>query len=209
MVGRALVVAVALLAVFAGPALAGEVFINGVRVAPAQLAGTELRNVVVRMNANGDVLIDAPHYKVQAAPAPGAAAAPPAAPPPTATAPAPAVRTVENRWYAVVQMPATGHYIVQVSVNGQLFPQVKGVQQKVIELTSKVNPGRNEVLVTLLPVPGAAGAAGLPAVEVIVGKGREGADGALEITSVAGRVNEKTGVRTATAHPIPITAIGR
>lgn len=75
-----------LLALLTTAALAGDLYVNGTFVDPRSIQGTTLEDVSVRVDAQGNILVDAPGYKIEVM---GGGAAPPAPPPAYGTPPQP------------------------------------------------------------------------------------------------------------------------
>jgi hypothetical protein len=178
-----------LVALLPGAALAGSVFLNGVRI--DSVRGQSFEKVTVRIDDQGNVHIDAPHYAVRTesvrapapavapapapvapapAPAPVVAPAPAPAPAPVVTpapAPAPAQEPVPTRitkrYWLVTEQPAPGAtgYDIDLYVNSQWVRKLRNVEQQVItELTGNLQPGKNTVTFIARKVDGAGGAGG-------------------------------------------------
>jgi hypothetical protein len=200
------VLLIAALLCIAGPAAAVDVFVNGVKVTGA-LRGQTLDVSKVRFAENGDVYVDAPGYNIEvaggtppAAPAsapassPGSAAASvasaPAAPPTTA----PSAAVGEARYWLIINMPATGHYKVQVLANGKPVVDVPANRaQLVVDVSTHVQVGANAVTFNFLPLPGAPAVPETVAVDIMLGHGQTGADGTLTISKVLGSFKHPTG----------------
>lgn len=142
---------------WATTALAGSVYLNGVHVEPSQLAGLELKQVTVRMGADGDVHIDAPGYNVRPAgtPAPQASGTPaprpvvPASPVPPAPqlAPASATSVPSGRWWLYVDdQGSTGHQVT-VSVNGAPVKQFRSGDTVILDIGRWLAVGANRIRV--------------------------------------------------------------
>ena len=148
----------------AGLALAGAVYINGVRV--DVLPVVTLNGATVRMDQNGDIWIDAPNYKIQvvgSAPAPVSTSGPVASTAATARA-----------WYLVSEDEGSSGGIVDVYINGTYVRRLQsGQSQILVDLSTFVHPGSNRAQFVVRTAPiGRLGA--------YVGPGNE-VDGALRI----------------------------
>jgi len=185
---RAALVAIALQTV-AGSALGAEVYINGVKVTGA-IKNTELPKVQVRFDAQGNVHIAAPGYKIEVVD-------------PTAH-PTPVAATAQRpRYWVIVNMTTPGHYAVRVLANGQMVGDVATAQrQYVSEITDKLQLGTNAMLFTFLPTPSAPYVPPTEAVDILVGEGHQDATGTLTIDKVLGTMKRQTGSRSAEARPL-------
>jgi hypothetical protein len=173
------------LALAAGTAVAGDVYVNGVKVTGA-LKNVDLDASKVSFDAQGDIRITAPGYKVEVE---GPAQAPPVAP--------------AQRVWLVVNVPAPGHYKTGVQVNGQALVEIPAEsQQYVKEITDGLHPGANGVLFTFYPQPNAPAGAPVDALDILVGEGNKAPDGTLTISRVLGTVKRKTGQPSAEAVPL-------
>jgi len=118
-------------------ASAGALYINGVRA--DEPPAVTLEGVTVRIDAGGNIFIDAPRYNVQvvsAAPAPVVAARPATA------APSAAPLT----WYLVSEDQASFGGAVDVYVNGAYVRRLQsGQSQVLVDLSAFVRPGTNTV----------------------------------------------------------------
>ncbi len=112
----------------AQPAMAGSVYINGVRAdAPPPL---DLKAVNVRIDAQGNIWIDAPGYQVQVV------GGPPPAPVPMSTL----------VWYLVSEDEGSVGGVVDVYVNDRYVRRLQsGQSQVLVDLTSFVQGGTNKV----------------------------------------------------------------
>lgn len=125
-----------------GAALAGSVYINGVRA--DVLPEVTLTNATVRLDAQGNVWIDAPGFKVEVVPPQEYAAAAPPPAPPKAT---PLVQ--EGVWWLVTEDNASGGQALDVLVNGALVRRVQsGEAQLILDLAPWLKPGANTVVVS-------------------------------------------------------------
>jgi hypothetical protein len=147
----------ALLCLLASPALASSVYLNGVRI--DGVTNQQFDKARVRIDAQGNVHIEAPGYAVrQVGAAPASATAPaavtvPAAPPPSQQA-APSVRY----WVITEQTePGMAEFDVEVFVNGQWVRRLSGSEPQIIaELTPHLRPGANTVLLSARKTAGAS-----------------------------------------------------
>ena len=165
------------------PALAADVFLNNTKVTGSvkQLA---LPKVDVRFDDVGNVYIDAPGYLVEVA-----------APPPP---PAPS-----GKYYLVVNVPAPGHYAIEVNANGKAVASIPaGSPNYFAELSDKLQTGANGILFTFLPVVDAPAVQETDAIDILVGRGEQTPDGTLTITRVLGTLKRKTGTRLAEAQMV-------
>lgn len=118
---------------------AGALYVNGV---PATtLRSFEFTGVNVRVDANGDVWVDAPGYEVSLG---GPAAEPPKAPE-AAAAPHGVY------WLVTEDNQSTGH-VVEVRVNGTLVKRIQSGDEQVIQdLGRYLHVGVNTVTIDALP----------------------------------------------------------
>ena len=146
----------ALLALLAPPAHAGEakVHVNGV---PAVgLSGQTFEDVDVRFAEDGSVWIDAPRYHVESS-----ASAPPSGQVPTA------------RYWLVSQDAGSHGHTVDIVVNGTAVATVRsGGDPLIIDLAPYLHVGTNQVALNAPPAPDASG--GALSVHVGVGENRRG-----------------------------------
>jgi len=137
-----LVAGLAVAAGHAGDALAGgaaEIRLNGVLV--NGLAGQTLEDVDVRFDAEGNVWIDGPRYRVDAVE------------PVRAGAPVPT-----ERFWLVSQDSDSRGQAVDVEVNGKLIRTVRsGDAAVILDLAPFLRRGANEVVLRAAAAPGATG----------------------------------------------------
>lgn len=164
-------------------ALAGSVFLNGVRI--DGVTNQKFEKVAsVRIDDKGNVYIDAPAYAVKLvnappapAPAPAVAAPAPAPPPapapvaPAAPAPAPVVAApapapapvdtaparITRRYWLVTEQSAVGmsEYDIDLYVNSRWVRKLRNGEDQVIsEITRELQPGKNTVLMIAHKVAG-------------------------------------------------------
>ena len=152
-----------LLALLLPSALAGSIFINGVRAdLPPEMTMT---NVTVRFDADGNVWIDAPNYKVQVL-TPGEVAA--ATPLPAAGDASVSYRIPSGTWWLVTEDSSSAGVTLEVAINGTLARRVgSGERQVILDIGPFLRPGSNTVVIT--PLPQRASNAG--ALSVYIGRG--------------------------------------
>ncbi|HSP78922.1 MAG TPA: hypothetical protein VLQ93_10350 [Myxococcaceae bacterium] len=169
-------------------ALAGSVFLNGVRI--DGVTNQKFEKATVRIDEQGNVHIDAPGYAVRmvtpppsAAPATPAPAAPaPAAAPTPASAPAKEARApsrITRRYWLVTEQTAPGmtEYDIDLYVNSKWVRKLRnGEEQVVSEITRHLLPGKNTVLFVAHKVAGEARRSLSPehVFRIIIGEGNEG-----------------------------------
>lgn len=212
--------ALALASLFlAAPVGAVEVYVNGIKVTGG-IRNTGFERVNVRFDESGNVLIDAPGYKIQIADQPAAAPGvtppaapavpaptPPAYPPPTsATRAAPPAAPVAPavpagpRYWLVVNTQLTGHFKMLVMANGVQVAEIPATSpQYIADITDRLRPGPNQVQITYLPSPTAPAVPPTDAVSVMIGQGTTGGDGTLTIQRVLGTHKKQTGNPSADA----------
>ncbi|MCA9538145.1 MAG: hypothetical protein KC620_04620, partial [Myxococcales bacterium] len=119
------------------------------------------------------------------------------------TAPVPTPVAAGPRYWLVLTNQAPGHYKMLLTCNGAPVAEVPASSpQYIADLTDKVRPGQNNVQITYLPVPSAPPGPMVDAVKVMVGYGRNAADGTLTIENVLGSHEQKTGRASAEAATI-------
>ncbi|MCB9676793.1 MAG: hypothetical protein H6737_16875 [Alphaproteobacteria bacterium] len=176
-------------------ALAGNVYINSVRVEPSDLAGLELKSVNVRTDVDGNVWIDAPGYTVrpvlpEGSTVPGPApTAPVPGPAPTTTAPMPGPTTgltpatagtvPPGRFWLYVEDDNSSGHVVDVSVNGVLVTTVRsGTPDPIILDVGKwLRPGENQIVCRAVSTEPAGGP-----LYVYLGRGQDN-NGTVEMGS--------------------------
>jgi hypothetical protein len=162
-----------LLALVPTAALAGSVYLNGVRI--DGVTNQQFDKARVRIDEKGDVHIDAPGYVVrQVTPPAPAATTPPATPVPPAAAAPPAALT--RRYWLVTEQTAPGltEFDVDVYVNARWVRRLLGSEEQIVaELTPHLRPGPNTVLLSARKSAGAARKSHSPAHQfrVIIGEG--------------------------------------
>jgi hypothetical protein len=186
------------LALFPASALAGSVFLNGVSIDSVRDQKFE-KVSSVRIDAQGNVHIDAPAYAVKTVSAPAPAPVAPApAPAPVAAAPAPApVATpapaapvapaaadiaparITRRYWLVTEQSATGmtEYDIDLYVNSKWVRKLRNNEEQVItDITHLLQPGKNAVLFMARKVAAGSRKSDSPqhVFKVIIGEGNEG-----------------------------------
>ncbi|NOK09511.1 hypothetical protein [Corallococcus exercitus] len=175
-------------------ALAGSVFLNGVKI--DGVTNTRFEKATVRIDAEGNVHIDAPGYAarvttVTPTPATPSTATPPAATPPDAgvvaqasvpaapaTPPSVPGRITQRYWLVTEQTtPGMTDFDIDVYVNSRWLRRLRNNEdQVVVDITSQLRPGANAV--TLIARKQATGnrRSTSPAnvFKVIIGEGNEG-----------------------------------
>ncbi len=110
----------------------GGVYVNDVLVDPRSLAGTELDRAQVAFDAQGNIRIEAPGYKVEVV-----AAEP--APPPTDVPAA--------RYWLVTEDHGSGGHAVEVWINDRKAAVVRsGEPQRIVDVGRWLQPGSNRIV---------------------------------------------------------------
>ena len=146
------------------PALAANVYLNGVRA--DVLPEVTLTNTTVRIDAEGNVWIDAPGYRVQVvSPTEYARPAAVPTPPPEASG---ASRVGQGTWWLVTEDNGSTGQALDLLVNGALVRRINsGDPQMILDVGPWLQPGANTILVN--PAPGAQPGGG--ALNVYIGRG--------------------------------------
>ncbi|MSQ00698.1 MAG: hypothetical protein EXR71_02270 [Myxococcales bacterium] len=151
-------------------AWAGDVYLNGIRADVLPVMSME--NVTVRFDAQGNIWVDAPTYRVRVSTGDATIPSNPAsalAPPPP---PAPRVQSgvAAGSWWLVTEDNDSVGHDVAVAVNGVSVQRVRsGEGQLILDLGAWLQRGTNTITMTAAPGSYAGGA-----LMVYVGKG--GAD---------------------------------
>jgi hypothetical protein len=178
-------------------ALAGSVFLNGVNI--DSVKNTRFEKATVRIDAEGNVHIDAPGYAARVttvtpspAPAPAAPATPVAAPDsgvttpaqaPAASSQAPAPAAVPDRisqryWLVTEQTtPGMTDFDIDVYVNSRWLRRLRNNEdQVVVDITRQLRPGPNAVTLIARKAVGGTRRSTSPSnvFKVIIGEGNEG-----------------------------------
>ncbi len=145
-------------------ASAGQLTINGVFVDPVTIAGVQMKDVDISFDAQGNIVVSAPGYKIEVVgnpsppPPPAPRATAPVTPPPyVATTAVPAPRPVTPpvqappavapaRWWMVTEDNGSVGHTIDVLINGQLVRTVgSGQPQQIIDVGRWLNLGSNQV----------------------------------------------------------------
>jgi hypothetical protein len=122
---------------------AGDVYFNGVQVDPRSLKGNTFTSVNLTVDANGDIIIDAPRYQIQV----------------QGTSDAAELDPVEagTHWLVVQDDNSTGHTI-DVVVNDRIVKTVSsGGGQVIFDLAPYLKRGTNDIRINAKPGPAPAG----------------------------------------------------
>ncbi|MHA7631990.1 hypothetical protein [Corallococcus sp. M7] len=175
-------------------ALAGSVFLNGVKI--DGVTNTRFEKATVRIDAEGNVHIDAPGYaarvtNVTPTSTPPSTATPPAAAPldagVVAQAPAPAAPTaaptvpgrITQRYWLVTEQTTPGmtDFDIDVYVNSRWLRRLRNNEdQVVVDITSQLRPGANAVTLIARKQNTGSRRSTSPGnvFKVIIGEGNEG-----------------------------------
>jgi len=153
-------------------AFAGQLYINGVFVDPATIPGVEMKNVSISFDAQGNIKVDAPGYKIEVqgnptpppggpgattTTGPGATGTPPATPQAPAT-PAGNPAVMPARWWMVTEDNGSVGHTIDVLINGQVVRTVgSGMAQQILDVGKWLRPGTNDVKVRANSVNAAGG----------------------------------------------------
>jgi hypothetical protein len=168
-----------LLCASAAPALARDVYLNGVKLdSSVVITSQTFPSCEVQIDAKGDVYITAKGFKIEARPSAGGGGSAPATPAPPAE--------LTKRYWLVSKQPRKGQaqYDVDVFVNGKLVKRVRAQDDPVIlDVTKSVRPGVNEVKLVAVKHMGDKRLSSSPTdtLEVILGEG-SAAGGTVSIT---------------------------
>ena len=158
-------------ALFAAPAAAKGVFLNGVNI--DGVTNQKFENVTVTIDDKGNVLITAKGYEVQTK-----AVAP--KPTPTAVDPGP----VSKRYFLVSETNGIGlaQYDIDVFVNSVWIKRVSSNDpQAVVEVTRHMKRGKNSIHFTATKVLGSERKSASPAhyVKIYIGEGNMGGNNVM------------------------------
>lgn len=144
---------------------AGTLYVNGVRA--ETLRSFDFSQVDVKIDANGDIWVTAPQYRIELA-APGTPGGAPTANAAPAAAPAP----FGTYWLVTEDNQSTGH-IVEVRVNGELVKKIQsGEEQVIFDLGKYLTVGANTVVIDALPTRDIGG--GVFSVYISTGSNEDG-----------------------------------
>lgn len=176
-------------------ALAGSVFLNGVNIDGVK--NQRFEKATVRIDAEGNVHIDAPGYAARVTTVTPTPSTPPAtSPPPAATpsdagvaqAPAPAAAPtppasvpgrISQRYWLVTEQTTPGmtDFDIDVYVNSRWLRRLRNNEdQVVLDITSQLRPGPNAVTLIARKVVAGSRRSSSPGnvFKVIIGEGNEG-----------------------------------
>jgi hypothetical protein len=164
-----------------GAALAGHVYVNGVNV--DSLRDITFSDVTVKIDAEGNLHIDAPGYTIEVVDPAGAPAAPAApapaapvpapvsttpAPAPAPVPPAPAAGVPAGRWWLITEDNGSIGHTVHVFVNGVKVTVLQSEAEPfILDIGAWLRPGPNTV-----EIKSNSANAGGGAMYVYVGEGR-------------------------------------
>jgi len=121
---------------------AGSLYVNGVR--GDSLRDQEFKNVNVRIDANGDIYVDAKNYTIKVN-----EPTPTNAPPPSSAA-----GVAAGHYWLITEDNASAGHTVEVRVNGVVVRTIRsGDPQIILDLAQFLRPGENQVTMAALPAP--------------------------------------------------------
>lgn len=172
---------------FATPALAVDIYLNGVKVTGA-LKGQTFENAKVAIDAAGDVRINAPGYKVELEGAAGNSAT-----------------LAPGKYWLALEAKMPRQYRTEVAVNGKTVLTVPADSpQYIFDIGKHATKGTNKVQVTFYPTPTASKIVGADAIEILIGEGQQGTDGTLALTRMIQKLKHPS-ARSAEAYPLSLT----
>lgn len=132
-------------------AWAGALYVNGVRA--DSLRNMELKDVDVRIDADGNIWVDAPRYTIEVvAPGDPPPVAHTPAPPVTAPAPSSPGALAAGTWWLVSDDNSSTGQVVDVYINGVLVTTLRsGDPQLLMDVSRYLHRGNNQVLFTARP----------------------------------------------------------
>lgn len=143
-----------MLSMLMATAFAGSVYVNNTLVDPATMPNITFEKVTVRIDAQGNVWIDAPGYRIQVVgqqppmPQPmvsGYGVQPMPMPMPQQVPP-PTSGVTPARWWMVTEDGATTGHVIEVFINDQLAFQVtSGQPQQIVDVGRFLHMGSNRV----------------------------------------------------------------
>ncbi|MCB9685272.1 MAG: hypothetical protein H6738_06365 [Alphaproteobacteria bacterium] len=142
-----------MLSMLMATAFAGSVYVNNTLVDPATMPNITFEKVTVRIDAQGNLWIDAPGYRIQVvgnqpAPMPVPVMTGGVAPQPGMPMPQPpsAGGVAQARWWMVTEDSGTTGHAIEVFINDQLAYQVtSGQPQKIVDVGRFLHLGSNRV----------------------------------------------------------------
>lgn len=117
------------------PAHSADIYINGVRT--DRLPEGELTSVDLRVDAAGNLWIEAPQYRVEVV---------------DDVQQAPARAVPQGRYWLVTEDQGSSGHVVDVVINGTLVRKIRsGEEQLILDLAPHLRPGANAVLLNAMP----------------------------------------------------------
>jgi hypothetical protein len=171
---RMLAIGAVLIALSPTSALAGAVYLNGVRIDGAEgIRNTRFDKVNVRIDEAGNVFIDAPGYAIKVMD-PGSAGKKP-------EEESEGTPRLTRRYFLVTEQTAPGmaEYDVDVYVNSKWIRKLRGTDSQIYtEITKSLQPGKNTVTLSAKKVAKGARKSFSPEhlFRVIIGEGNVGGD---------------------------------
>ena len=123
------------LLLFCSTALAGSVYLNGVKI--DGVSNQKFEKVTVRIDEKGNVLIEAPGYAVKQV-----EGAPP-------EVPAPTTDTISKHYFLVTEQNVIGmsEYDVDLYINSKWVRKLKSNEDQIVsDITRNLVPGKNQVM---------------------------------------------------------------
>ncbi len=157
-------------------AYAGNVYVNNTLVDPASMPNVSFEKVTVRVDAQGNLWIDAPGYRIQVmGGSPGAQPATMGGSPGGVTSPAVVSGSLPGmaprpgapptaggvsaaRWWMVTEDGGTTGHSIEVWINNQLaYTVVSGQPQKIVDVGRFLHIGANQVRISAISANPAGG----------------------------------------------------
>lgn len=155
-------------------ALAGTIYINNIPVQTPPVV--EMKNVTVRIDADGNIWIDAPNYQVREV-----------APPNYVPAAGTSTAVPAGTWWLVTEDNGSTGSVIDVMVNGQVIRRViSGQAQLIMDVGPYLKQGTNEI--TMLIQPGTPGGGLL---NIYVGQGTN-ASGTIRLDAPSVRFSRRS-----------------